>query len=189
MISMPTLRGTAALVLLLAAAMGAGAEESALTRRALDLRATPGEAGAAVAHLAAQAPVTRLDGRQGPWIQVRTAEGATGWIHLFDLGPAASGVAAPASGNVAANALRGVTNLFGGGASRQTGTTAGIRGLEAEQLANAQPNPAAVQRMSGWRQSEADARAYAGRAAWKPVAVDPLPPPSRAGATNPEQAQ
>jgi len=184
MISMRSIRGTAALLFL--AALAARADEAALTRRALELRANPGDAGASVAQLPAQAPVTRLDGRQGPWVQVRTAAGATGWVHLFDLGPAnGGGNSESGASGLASNALRGVTNLFGGGgAPRQTaGSTAGIRGLEAEALANAQPNPAAVQQMAGWRQSESEARAYADRAPWKAVDVPPLPAASRAPAT------
>jgi len=180
---MRSIRGTAALLFL--AALAARADEAALTRRALELRASPGDTGPSVAQLPAQAPVTRLDSRQGPWIQVRTATGATGWVHLFDLGPAAGGGSGEAGASgLASNALRGVTNLFGGGgAPRQAaGSTAGIRGLEAEALANAHPDPAAVQQMAGWRQSEDDARAYANRAPWKAVDVPPLPASPRAPA-------
>src|SRR6478735_3838870 len=166
------------------------AEEAALTRRALELRASPGDTGASVASLPPQAAVTRLDGRQGPWVQVRSAQGTTGWVHLFDLGPAsASGAASGGSGGFMTGALRGVTGLFDGGAQRRTGpaATAGIRGLEAEDLANAQPNPAAVQRMASWRASESDARGFAGRAPWRAVAVEPLPAPERAGEAPREQ--
>ena len=194
MIRTPLVRGTAALLMLLTLGATAHAEEAVLTRRALDLRASPGDGGPRVASLPEQSPVTRLDGRQGPWVQVRSAQGATGWVHMFDLGPAAAS-GTGASGGFASGAMRGVSSLFNGGRSRpiQTTTaTTGIRGLEAEDLANAQPNPAGVQRMAGWRASENDARAYAGRVAWRPAAVEPLPPPSstspaRTGETNREQ--
>jgi hypothetical protein len=178
--------GLAALLLLAAAAH---ADEAVLTRRALELRASPGDNGASVASLPQQSAVTRLDGRQGPWVQVRSAQGAIGWVHLFDLGPAtASGAGnASSSGGFMTGALRGVTGLFDGGAPRQTGTTAGIRGLEAEDLANAQPNPAGVQRMAAWRASESDARSFAGRAPWRAVVVEPLPAPARAGEAAREQ--
>jgi hypothetical protein len=173
---------------LLAAA--AHADEAVLTRRALELRASPGDSGASVASLPQQAPVTRLAGRQGPWVQVRSAQGATGWVHLFDLGPvSASGAGEGRSGGVNTGALRGVTGLFDSGTQRRTGpaATAGIRGLEAEDLANAQPNPAGVQRMASWRASENDARSFAGRAPWRAVAVEPLPAPERAAEAAREQ--
>jgi hypothetical protein len=180
-------RGTAAhllaLSLLLALGTAARAEEQVLTRRALELRATPGDTGPSVARLPDQSPVTRLEGRQGPWVQVRSAQGATGWVHLFDLGPASASGGGASSG-FASGALRGVTGLFGNNTPRQTGTTAGIRGLEAEDLANAQPNPAGVQQMGGWRASENDARAYAGSVAWVPATVEQLPAPTRGGPAN-----
>ena len=64
------------------------AGEAAVTRRAAELRDTPGETGRSLASLPAQTPVTRLAERQGPWVQVRSSSGATGWLHLFDVGPA-----------------------------------------------------------------------------------------------------
>jgi hypothetical protein len=186
-------RGTAAhlslLALLLALGAAARAEEAVLTRRALELRAGPGDASAAVASLPQQSPVIRLDGRQGPWVQVRSPQGATGWVHMFDLGPASASGGGTSGGGFVSGALRGVTGLFENPSQRQTGTTAGIRGLEAEDLAKAQPNPAGVQQMTGWRANENDARAYAGRVAWRAAAVEPLPAPTlpRGGETNREQ--
>jgi len=156
----------------------AQAQESAVTRRAVELREAPADQARPLASLPAQAAVTRTAERQGPWVQVRTAQGATGWLHLFDIGPAA----APAEGGGAGGALRGVTSLFGSGRSTQTGGTAGIRGLDAQDLANATPNPAAVTQMEGLRQGEGEARAFADRAALRPVNVEPLPVPARAGA-------
>jgi hypothetical protein len=172
---------TGALALLLLAS--AWAQEAAVTRRATELRDKPADTGRSLASLPAQSPVTRSNERQGPWIQVRTASGATGWVHLFDIGPA-SAAASDGGGNVVGGALRGVTNLFGGGNRQtQTNTTAGIRGLGAEDLAQAQPNPAGVTQMEGLRQSEAEARSFADRSAWRPAAVEPLPAPARARAT------
>ena len=182
--------GKAAFLVLAALAGSAQAEEAALTRRAVELRASPGDTGRSVASLPQQSPVTRLDGRQGPWIQVRSAQGATGWLHLFDLGPATAsgGSGGSSSGGFVTGALRGVTGLFDTNAPRHSNTTAGIRGLEAEDLANAQPNPAGVQRMAAWRASENDARAFAGRAAWQPVVVQALPAPAAARAGTGENA-
>jgi hypothetical protein len=158
----------------------AWAQEAAVTRRATELRATPADSGRSLAALPAQSPVTRGGERQGPWVQVRTAAGATGWLHLFDLGPATTTASADSGGaaNAVGGALRGVTNLFGGNRPTQAATTAGIRGLGAEDLAQAQPDTAAVAQMDKLRQSEADARAFAGSAALRPASVTPLPAPA-----------
>ena len=169
------LRGAALVFLLLASAW---AQEAAVTRRATDLRDTPSDAGRSLAALPAQAPVTRTEQRQGPWVQVRTAASATGWVHLFDLAPATATAASPAAdGGVVGGALRSVGSLFGGGSARpaQTSTTAGIRGLGAEDLAQSQPDLNAVRQMEGLRPSDADVRSFAARAPWKPAAVEPLP--------------
>ena len=168
-----------AVALLFLLAGSAWAQEAAVTRRATELRETPGDNGRSIAPLPAQAAVTRTEQRQGPWVQVRTATGATGWVHLFDLGPASTSAASEGGSSVVGGALRGVSNLFGGSSKpATTSTTAGIRGLGAEDLAQAQPDPAAVRRMEALRQSEADVRSFAQRSAWRPVAVDPLPAPA-----------
>lgn len=171
----------ALLALLLACALPAFAEEAAVTRRATELRETPGEAGRSLAALPAQAPVTRLEQRQGPWVRVRAEGGATGWLHLFDMAPATAAAASDGGGVAAGvgNALRGVTGLFGRPAPQPASTAAGIRGLGAEDLAQAQPDAAAVQRMEAARQSDAEARAFAARAALRPAVVEPLPAPDR----------
>ncbi|RYF14645.1 MAG: SH3 domain-containing protein [Comamonadaceae bacterium] len=154
----------------------AWAQEAALTRRAVELRDAPGDQARSLASLPAQSPVTRTSERRGPWVQVRIAGGATGWLHLFDVGPAS---AAPEGGGVAGSALRGVTSLFGNARpTTQTASTSGIRGLGAEDLAQAQPNAAGVSRMEAQRQGDADVRSFAQRAGWQPAAVEPLPAPA-----------
>lgn len=159
--------------------------EAGLIKRPAELREAPGESARGLASLAVQTPVTRLGERQGPWIQVRTAAGATGWVHMFDVGPAsATASTSPAApgGNAATGALRSLTGLFGGNRAQPTTlstSTIGIRGLGAEDLANAQPNLAAVGQMEALRQSEAQAREFAGGAALAGVAVPALPVPPR----------
>jgi hypothetical protein len=162
-------------------------DEPARVRRATDWREAPGEAGRSLASLAADTPLTRLGDRQGPWVRVRTAAGATGWVHLFDVGPS-SGAAASAGGG-AAGALRGVASFFTRPSQQRATTptsTIGIRGLGAEDLAQAQPDPAAVTRMEALRVAEPQARQFARDAALHTASVEPLPAPARAGQGGPQ---
>jgi hypothetical protein len=171
------------MVLLAGAAQAQG--EAAIMKRAAELREAPAESARAVAVLPAQSAVTRLGERRGPWIEVRSGTGATGWVHMFDVGRADGSAS---SGNAATGALRGLTNLFskGGGQRVVTPTaTIGIRGLGAEDLAQATPNMQAVGQMEALRQSERQAREFAREAALGTVDVPALP----AAPGNPEQAQ
>jgi hypothetical protein len=163
------------------------AQSDAITvKRPTELRETPAESARSLAALAAQSQVTRLAGRQGPWIEVRSAQGATGWIHMFDV----SAAAAPAQGgNAATGALRGLTSFFGGGSRAPAATSAtstiGIRGLGAEDIANAQPNLNALAQVEAMRLDAAQARQFGADAALTPQTVAALPvPPMPARAAN-----
>ncbi|MBV7455622.1 SH3 domain-containing protein [Acidovorax sp. sif1233] len=174
-------RGALAAWLALAALapLGAQAQESAVVKRATQLRDTPADTGASVAPLEANTVVTRSNERKGPWTRVSTPQGATGWVHMFDLGPQ-SGSAAPSS-NAATSGLRGLGGLFGGnsGPTTTATSTVGIRGLGAEDIANAQPNPAAVGQAEGLRVNADQARQFATTASLQPRAVPPLAAPQR----------
>ncbi len=171
--------------LLLVSAVAHAQTEAMLLKRATELREGPGETSRSLAALAARAPLTRSGTRSGAWVQVRTAEGATGWVHMFDVAPASS-AAAPSTG---ANALRGLTSFFNKG-SAQGGTvtatsTVGIRGLGAEDLARSQPNMAAVAQADTLRLDAEQARRFASAASLASRAVDALPEPAPAQNSNP----
>lgn len=172
--------GGAVLALAWLAACGAQAqaqEETVVVRRATEVREQPGESRS-LAALQAEASVTRLADRQGPWVRVRTAAGVVGWVHLFDLGTAGS-AAGTSSGGGASGLFRGVTRLFGKPAptSASNSATLGIRGLGAEDLAQAQPDTAAVARMEALRVNEPQARQFAREAGLAAQSVAPLPAP------------
>jgi hypothetical protein len=163
------------------------AQDAAVVKRASELRESPGDSGRVLAPLAADSTVTRTGERQGPWVRARTADGTTGWIHLFDLGPASN---AGSGGNVFTGALRGVQGLFTKQNNQRATTptsTIGIRGLGAEDLANAQPDDAEVKKMQALHSSDGDARQFAREASLSPVRVDPLPVPARPQARNPQE--
>ena len=174
--------GLALLAALLAGPAGAQQGEPAMMKRAGELRGTPGDAGRPLATLAAQEPITRLADRQGPWIQVQTRSGAVGWVHMFDVGPAGASDGAASGGNAVTGGLRGITSLLRGGSSqapRVATATIGIRGLDAEDLARAQPNLPAVGQMEKLRQGENGAREFAAGASLAAATVPALPAPSR----------
>jgi hypothetical protein len=173
------LHGLVSCVLLLGGGLVEAQTEALLVKRAAELREAPGDSSRSLAALAARTPVTRSGARQGAWIQVRTPEGASGWVHMFDVGSAAS--AAPAGAG--ASALRGLTSFFNKGSAQGTVTatsTVGIRGLGAEDLARAQPDPAAVMLAEALRQDADQARQFAVDAALGSRVVEPLPAPVQA---------
>lgn len=162
--------------------------EALLIKRNTELRETPGEASRSLAALPVQTPLTRMPARQGAWIQVRTANGTTGWVHMFDVGTTA---APSTTSNAATGALRGISNFFNRGSAQANTSTAtstvGIRGLGAEDIANAQPNLAALSQLETLRMDANQARRFATDAALQVRAVEPLPTPPApvaAGANN-----
>lgn len=163
----------------------APAQEAAVVKRATQLRDSPADNGASVAPLEANTVVTRSNERKGPWTKVSTPQGATGWVHMFDLGPQSG--AAAASSNTATGGLRGLGGLFGGnsGTTTTATSTVGIRGLDAEDIAKAQPNPAAVGRVEGMRVNADQARQFASSASLQardvPAMAQPALPSGGAG--------
>jgi hypothetical protein len=150
--------------------------EALFVKRASELRQGPSETTAVVVALPAQTAVTRLPERQGPWMRVKTEAGQTGWVHMFDVGT----VAAPSTlGSAASGALRGLGNFFNRSSTVTTAptSTVGIRGLGAEDIANAQPNMQALQQAEGLRADAAQAKRFATDAQWVARTVEPLPMP------------
>ena len=165
--------------------------EAVLIKRESQLRDAPGDSARSLAPLPPQTSVTRLSERQGAWIKVRMADGTSGWVHMFDV----TSASAP-SGGAAGGALRSLSSFFNKGSAQAPSSTVststvGIRGLGAEDLANAQPNLAAVAQADANRVDAAQARQFAGSASLSSRQVEPLPtpapPPTSSGGTTPEQ--
>lgn len=153
--------------------------EAVLIKRQAQLRDAPGEASRSLAPLPVQTAVTRLGERQGPWIKVRMADGTQGWVHMFDITAAGSAQA----GNAGTGALRSITGFFNKGSAQTNASalptsTVGIRGLGAEDIANAQPNLAAVAQLDEARVDAGQARQFAGSASLASRTVSPLPVPA-----------
>lgn len=159
---------------------GSAQAQEATIKRATELREAPGDQAASRGALAADSSVARTGDRKGSWVKVRTPQGTEGWVHMFDLGSQP----ATASSNSTASGLRSVGGLFGGGSTTTATATVGIRGLSAEDIANAQPNPAAVTQAEKMRLSADQARQFASSAPLKPRSVEALPEPPRPASGN-----
>lgn len=154
----------------------AQAQEEAMIKRATQLRAAPGDTSSALAELAASAKVTRTAQRQGAWVQVRAESGATGWIHMFDIGT-------PARDNAAASAMRAVGNPLGGvGSTAVSTSTVGIRGLGEGNVSQSvgasgrgAPQSQGMGQADRMRVTANEARTFAAATALQPRRVDALP--------------
>lgn len=146
-----------------------------LVKRDAPLYKTANEQSEAVTQLPAQTRVTAQGQRQGAWVQVKTEQGISGWLRLFQLGQIPS--------NTAANQPDGWTRGFGSWWGTPTAnrnqavatSTIGIRGLEASDIAKAQPNPAAVTQAEGQRVDAPQAQQFAQRSGLQSRQVADLP--------------
>jgi uncharacterized protein YgiM (DUF1202 family) len=175
---------------LLSLASFAGAQtETLVIKRESALRSGPADTYSVVTPLPVQTAITRLPARQGPWMQVQTAAGATGWVHMFDVTTAAQQAN---TSNSAAGALRGLTSFLNRSSGRSNAPTSptatvGIRGLGAEDIANAQPNLQALAVVDSQRQDANAARRFAEQAPLLARSVASLPVPAAPSA--PAQGQ
>lgn len=107
--------------------------------------------------------------RQGAWMQVKAREGQ-GWLRMLSV---RLGDAAPpqkAGGGIES----GVATLLGlksGAAPGSTTVATGVRGLSEEDLKNAQPNPAELEKMRQFSVIGAEARNFAESAKLSPQSV------------------
>lgn len=158
--------------------------ETLQTKQAISLRDQPSATATTLATLASGTSVTRTPQRSGPWMQVQTASGQVGWVHMFEL--TASNAGAPAS-NGLTGALRGLSGFLNRGSNSGTTvatSTAGIRGLSKEDIQNAAPNMAALEKLEQLRADEALARRYASERALVAHSIAALPAPAQAAAVN-----
>jgi hypothetical protein len=148
-----------ALSCLVLAAWAANAQEQAFTNRATELKDKASADARTVATLPENTAVKVL-GRGGQWTQVE-AEAQRGWLRVFHLRfPSAVETSSSASGG----ALSGLTGVLGFGrqtAKPSTVATTGIRGLTAEDFANASPDTEALRRLQSFRADKGSAERFA----------------------------
>jgi len=148
-------RSLIAALVLLVAALGAGAQEQAFTNRATDLKDKAD--GATVRSLPENTEVKVLQ-RAGGWTQVE-AGGQKGYVRVFHLR-----FPATAEAGSSGSSLSSLGSALGLGRQRSQSTTiatTGIRGLSQEDLKNASPDGAALQRMHSFRSDAPGAERFA----------------------------
>lgn len=173
---------TAALAL--PATIAQAQSETLQAKQAISLRDQPSSSAATLTTLAAGTSVTRTPQRSGPWMQVQTASGQLGWVHMFEL--TSANASAPAS-NGLTGALRGLSSFLNRGSNSGTTvatSTAGIRGLSKEDIQNAAPNTAALGQLDQLRADETQARRYASERTLVAQSIAALPVPTQAPSTN-----
>jgi len=143
--------------------------EPAVSLRNFDLKQSPAGDAKAVATVAA-GTVVDLVQRQGAWVQL-TAGSDTGWTKLFDI-KMGTGALAPAAKTSSLSGIAQTLNLATG--RRDSSVTTGVRGLDAEMLKKAQPNPQEVTTLLGYASTADQAQAFANVGKLTPRAVELL---------------
>lgn len=151
-------------LILLAVVPWLAAAEPATVVRATDLKQEPATDAATVAALAENTAVEALE-RKGGWTRVKAAAGE-GWVRMLAL---RFGAGAPAKAGSS-----GLTQLFNVARTGTSGTqaTTGVRGLDADQIAAAQPNPAELAQLERFAADRAAAERFAAEGKLSAQALD-----------------
>jgi hypothetical protein len=145
----------------------AAAQESGYAVRQTEVKKEPFTDADTVATLAENARVKVLK-REGGWMQVESGQTA-GWVRMLSVRMSSTQQSSGYSG------FRSLFNIARTGSTGQTVTT-GVRGLDKEQIQNAKPNPAELQKLAGFAASKSDAERFAvGNPALKRQSVEYLP--------------
>lgn len=147
--------------------------EPATLLKPTELRSQPQGSASVVTLLQAKDRVD-ITTRQGAWASVKTPAGKTGWVRVLNL--------RTGSGQRGDAGIGTIASVFKTGSSGNTVST-GVKGLSEEQLQNATPNPAEVERLNTYAVKAADARSFAKQGKLAAKQVEPLP------TTTPEGAQ
>ncbi len=146
-------RWLAGVVLLLCAA-AVQAQDSGVAARATEILKDPSVDAALVGRLPESAQVKIL-ARQGGWMQIESSSG-NGWVRLLAIRTAAG--SAPSTQSRGGGFFSFLNRPSSGGGG-QTVTT-GVRGLDREQIQNAKPNMAELQKMAGYAASKTAAERF-----------------------------
>jgi hypothetical protein len=141
-----------------------GFAEPATVIRATELKKEPASDSQTISNLNENTAVDAVE-RKGGWTRVKAPAGE-GWVRMLALRYAGEGAAKPGDS--------GVSQLFNVARTGSSGTqvTTGVRGLDADQLANAQPNPAEMKKLQGYAASKDAAAGFAAQGKLEAQAVN-----------------
>lgn len=168
---------------LLSACAALAAAEPVTIERDSVVRAEPRTDSAVVANFAKGATGEAL-ARQGAWVQVKTAAGS-GWLYSFNVrfgAPAGSAGEGAGAGSV-------LGRVFAPRQKVNVTATLGIRGLDEEDLKQAQFDGGQLQALDGFAASREQAEAHAGGAGLTATRIDYLSQPSVAAGDSAGGAQ
>jgi hypothetical protein len=133
------------------------AAETGYTLTALEIKDKPFLDAATVATLPAKTPVEIVT-RQGAWMQIKTSKaGQQGWVRMLSV-RLGSPDRKPASGG---NLLSSLVAAARPRPATASTVTTGVRGFSEEDLANASPNAAEVEKMKSFAASAPQAEQFA----------------------------
>jgi hypothetical protein len=141
---------------------GAKSRETGTTRVDVELMAAPYRDSKTAGKLPSNTAVDVLE-RRGGWLRI-SAQGKSGWARLHQVRAGEGPEAKNTGGGL--TALKNVSQTGRSGSQGIVATT-GIRGLSAEELKSAKPNPKAVESMEASRASDTTARDFARSAGLK----------------------
>jgi hypothetical protein len=151
------------LLVLLCLPLVAMAEPATLIRPT-ELKKEPASDAVTIAELPENAAVDTLE-RRGGWTRVKTPKGE-GWVRMLALRFGGS--------TQAKRGDSGISKLFNVARTGSSGTTVttGVRGLDPEMLANAQPNPAELAKLEQYTATPQAAAGFAAKGKLKAHPVE-----------------
>jgi hypothetical protein len=137
--------------------------EPATVIRPAELKQDPATDAATLATLPENTAVDALE-RKGGWTRVK-AGANEGWVRMLSLRFGGATTAKPGAS--------GVSQLFNVARTGTSGTqaTTGVRGLDSEQIANAQPNPAELAKLEKFASDREQASGFAAQGQLSPASV------------------
>lgn len=136
--------------------------------RASDLRNAPNLDATIKGSVAIQAKVDIVS-TKGGWVEVRSADGTTGWLRLMNVEPAAA--------KSTASGLKGLATAGNVARTGSTGSTAatGVKGISKEELSGAKANFAELGQLDRYRATPADGQQHARSVGLQAQGVELLP--------------